>query len=53
MYGLRRKGTSGSITELSPVLKKFSKNPMLNGIKGVETSRQDPTQPSFQLVKQT
>ena len=44
--------TSGM--EISPMFKEINrlkKSLMLNGIKGVVTSGQDPTQLSFQLVK--
>ena len=50
MYSLRRKGAPGRVMELSPVLKEIKslkKTPMLNGIKGVVISEQDPTQLSF------
>jgi hypothetical protein len=54
MYNLRRKGAPGSGMELSPVFKeirRLEKSLILNEIKEVVTSRQDPTQVSFQPVK--
>lgn len=54
MYSSRRKGTPGSGVELNPEFKKinrFKKSLILNERKGVVTSKQDPTQLSFQFMK--
>ena len=53
MYSLRRKETPGSRLELkqSKEINRLKKSLMLNGMKGVLISWQDPTQLSFQLVK--
>ena len=48
MYRLR-KGAPGSGIELNPVFKEI--NRLRNGIKGVVTSGQDPTQLNFQYIK--
>jgi hypothetical protein len=48
VYSLRRKGVLGSVMELNPVLKEIQmlkKTIVLNGIKGVVTSGQDPRTP--------
>ena len=54
MYNSRRKGALGSRMMANPVFKEINrlrKILMLNGIKAVVTSGQDPIQLSFQLVK--
>ena len=55
MYNLRRNVTPGSGMELGIIFKEIKKRLkkmlILNGIKGVETSGQDSTQLSYQLVK--
>lgn len=53
MFSLRRKGIQGNSMDLSLILRdiKSFKSLTLNGIKKVETSGQDSTQVSFQLVK--
>lgn len=51
------KRITGNVTELSPMFKKIKKkknlkkSQMLNGMKKMVASRQDPTQLRFQLVK--
>ena len=37
--------------ELNPVFKEMNRLKILNGIKGVVTSTQDPTQLNFQLMR--
>jgi hypothetical protein len=54
MYSLRRKWVPGSGMELNPIFKEMNrlkKSLILNEVKGEETSGQDLTQLSFQLVK--
>jgi hypothetical protein len=51
MYGSRIKRAPGSGMELNPVFKEVNKWKLLNGIKGVVTLGQDPTQLSFHLMK--
>jgi hypothetical protein len=51
MYGSRIKEAPGSGMELNPVFKEINTLKILNGIKGVVTSRQDSTQLSFHFVK--
>lgn len=54
MYSLERKGPTGSIIELIPVLKEIEslkKSLILNRIAGVVSSGQDSMQMSFHLVK--
>lgn len=54
MYTTRRKGAPENRMELNPMFKdmqNLKKSWMLNGLKGVVTSGQDPTHVSFQLVK--
>ena len=52
---MKQKGALGNIIfEPNPVFKevrRLKKSPMLNGIKGVVTSGQDPTQLSFHLKR--
>ena len=53
MYISRRKGTPGSVIELSPMfkeIKSLKKSLVLNGIKGVVTSGSGFTKLSVQLV---
>ena len=47
---LRRKGAPESGVDLSSVFKDI--NGLRNGIKGIVTTGQDPTQLNFQLVRQ-
>ena len=49
MKVLKGKKAPGSGMELSPM--SIGINRLRNGTKGVETSRQDPTQQNFQVVK--
>ena len=51
MYGSKIKGTLGSIMELNPVFREINKLKILNRIKEVVALGQDPTQPSFHLVR--
>lgn len=50
MYSLMRKGALGSVKELNPVFKEINrlkKSLVLNGIKEIVTSEQDPAQLSL------
>ena len=53
MYSLKRKESLGSVLQLNPGSseKRFKGKLMLNGIKRMVTSGQDPTQLSFQFVE--
>jgi hypothetical protein len=51
MYGSRVKGAPGNGTKPNPLFKYINRLKILNGIKGVVTSWQDPTQLSFHLVE--
>ena len=50
MYGSRIKGATGSGKELNPLFKEINRLKILNGIKGVIASDQDPTQISFHFI---
>lgn len=50
-YGSRSKGAPGSGKELNPVFNEINRLKVLNGIKGVVTSGQVPTQISFHFIK--
>lgn len=54
MHSLKRKGKSGIVVGISSMLREIEfliKSLILNGIKGVETSRTPPPQLNSQLVK--
>lgn len=50
VYGSRIKGAPESGKELNPLFKEINRSKLLNGIKGVVASDQDPTQRSFHFI---